>query len=104
MSLTHANPLVSLNAATATPLWAVSTVTTGPESRRQPQYQNVLVQNTDAAIVIYVGGAGVTSTSYGLSLAAGQSITLDSLGPNEVLYAIAASGTPKVSLLFVTTA
>ena len=104
MALSHSNPLVSLNSSTATALWTVPTVTTSIETRRQPQYQNVSIQNTDASIVIYIGGPGVTATAYGVALSAGQSITLDSLGPNEIVYAISASGTPKAALLFVTSA
>lgn len=49
----------------------------------------ILVQNTSASTV-YVGGAGVTTTDYGVEVAAGDSLGLD-LGWGEELYAVAAS-------------
>lgn len=53
------------------------------------------VKNLDAAIIIYVGPAGVTSAN-GMSVAAGASIMLKTTGP---VYAVAASGTPTVAIL-----
>jgi len=100
MALTHS--VVTLNSSTATALNTDAPVYTGVEIRNAWQYGSISIQNTDASIVVYIGGAGVTSTSYGVSLSAGQSVTIDSLGPNEVVYAIAASGSPKVALLKVT--
>ena len=102
MALTHS--VIALNASTATLLNNDPAVTVGPETRNTWQYGSVSIQNTDASIVVYVGASNVTSTSYGVALAAGASITLDSLSPSEKVYAIAASGTPKVATLMVTTA
>jgi hypothetical protein len=104
MALTHS--VVTLNSSTATLLNndPVIAVEGGIENRATWQYGTISVQNTDASIVVYLGGSTVTTSSYGVSLAAGSSITLDSLSPNEKLYAIAASGTPKVAILMVTTA
>jgi hypothetical protein len=100
MALSHA--VVTLNSSTPTLLNSNPTITVGPETRNTYQYGSISIQNTDASIIVYVGASGVSSTSYGVSLAAGASITLDSLGPSEKVYAIAASGTPKVATLLVT--
>lgn len=102
MALSHS--LVTLNSSTATLLNSNPTVTVGPETRNTYQYGTISVQNTDASITVYLGSSSVTSSSYGVQLVAGASITLDSLSPSEKLYAIAASGTPKVATLLVTTA
>lgn len=55
----------------------------------------VLVRNLDASISIYVGSAGVTSST-GMLIKAGESITIRTSG---ALYAVAASGTPAVAVL-----
>jgi hypothetical protein len=102
MALTHS--VITLNASTATLLNNDAAVTVGPETRNAWQYGTISVQNTDTSITVYLGGSGVTASSYGVALIAGASITLDSLSPSEKLYAIAASGTPKVATLMVTTA
>lgn len=102
MALTHS--VVTLNSSTATLLNNDPAVTVGPETRNTWQYGTISVQNTDATIVVYLGGSSVSSTSYGVQLAAGASVTLDSLSPEEKIYAIAASGSPKVAILMVTTA
>jgi hypothetical protein len=102
MALTHS--VVTLNSSTATLLNNDPAVTVGPETRNTWQYGSISIQNTDASIIVYIGSSSVTSTSYGASLAAGASITLDSLSPSEKIYAIAASGSPKVATLMVTTA
>ena len=102
MALTHS--VIALNASTATLLNNDATVTNGVETRNIWQYGSISIQNTDNSIVVYVGASNVSSTSYGVALAAGASITLDSLSPSEKIYAIAASGTPKVATLMVTTA
>jgi len=53
-----------------------------------------LVTNNDSTISIYVGGASV-ATNTGHKLAAGNSITIPYVG---AIYAIAASGSPVVSV------
>lgn len=102
MALTHS--VVTLNASTATLLNNDPAVTNGVETRNTWQYGSLSIQNTDASITVYIGASGVTSSSYGVQLIAGASITLDSLSPSEKIYAIAASGSPKVATLMVTTA
>lgn len=54
-----------------------------------------LIKNLDASITVYVGPAGVTSSN-GMPLSSGQSVTIHSTGP---IYAIAASGTPTIAIL-----
>lgn len=55
----------------------------------------VIVKNASAAI--FLGGAGLT-TATGLPLATTEAVSLD-LGPGDLLYAIASSGTPTVAVL-----
>ena len=62
----------------------------------------VWVENADGSIEMTVGGSDVTADSKGLTLAAGSTIGPITLTqPGEELYAIAASGTPKMKI-FVT--
>jgi len=104
MALTHS--VVTLNASTATALNADANITNPVTGEVYPTWGagTISIQNIDSAITVYIGAAGVTSTSYGVQLPFGASVTLDSLGQNEVVYAIAASGTPKVATFMVTTA
>jgi len=59
--------------------------------------QDVTILNMDAAITIYIGDSALT-TSNGFPLAAGASITRRFFG---AVWAVAASGTPK--LAYITT-
>lgn len=59
--------------------------------------RTLCVQNTSDSTV-YLGGPGVTSSAYGFSLAAGQSVSFD-LRPKDVLYAVVATGTKVVNTL-----
>jgi hypothetical protein len=102
MALTHS--VVTLNASTATLLNNDPAITVGPEVRNTWEYGALSIQNIDNSIVVYLGASNVSSTSYGISLAAGATVKLDRLSAEEKLYAIAASGTPKVAVLMVTTA
>lgn len=58
---------------------------------------SVIVRNNDASIIVYLGGPDVT-TSNGFPLAAGASIPVSGYA-GEILYAVAASGTPVIRLL-----
>ena len=49
-------------------------------------------------VTTYLGGANVTSSSYGFALAAGQSISFD-LTAKDVLYAAVAAGTSPLNVL-----
>ena len=57
----------------------------------------ISVQNTDASAPIYIGNASVTSSNYGIKLAAGQIWSAD-LSPNHQIYAV---GTSTVAVLIL---
>ena len=48
---------------------------------------------------VYLGGAGLTSTSYGVSIVAGGAVTLSNLAPKDEVYALSASGNSYVGVL-----
>lgn len=94
---------ITLNASTGTLLVDATRV-----SSNNPK--QVVVQNNDATISIFLGGVTRTgsdlnggasytlTTANGIKLVAGASIAL-TLGPSDSLYAIAASGTPSATVL-----
>jgi len=102
MALTHS--AVTLNSSTATALNTDALVNNSIEKRFVWDKATVFVQNVDLAATVYLGGAGVTSSSYGLTLLPGTSATIDSLGPTETLYAISSASSSNVAVLLVTTA
>lgn len=55
----------------------------------------ILIRNMDESISVYVGPSGVTSTT-GMLIQAGESLPASWVGE---WYAIAASGTPRVSVI-----
>lgn len=57
--------------------------------------RSVIVRNTDASISIYVGAAGVTTTT-GMIVKAGEAVTINT---TAAIYAIAVSGTPVANTL-----
>lgn len=57
----------------------------------------ISVQNTDASAPVYIGGQSVTSSNYGIKLAAGQIWSAD-LAANDQLYAV---GTSTVAVLIL---
>lgn len=57
----------------------------------------ISVQNTDASAPVYIGNASVTSSNYGIKLAAGQIWSAD-LAPNDQIYAV---GTSTVAVLIL---
>lgn len=57
----------------------------------------ISVQNTDLSNPVYLGGQSVTTSSYGIKLAAGQIFSAD-LGAYDKLYGIG-SGTVSVLIL-----
>jgi hypothetical protein len=59
---------------------------------------SVLVQNPSASTTVYIGGAGVTTTSYGVALAGGSDMSIDLL-QGEILYGVVASSTQNVNVL-----
>ncbi len=59
--------------------------------------EGILIYNEDASITVYVGGPSIT-TSNGIPIVAGASISFD-LITAEVVWAVAASGTPVIRIL-----
>jgi hypothetical protein len=86
MALTH--DIVSV-AATAT---LISAAEAGRDG------QTVLVQNPAGGATVYLGGAGVTTVSYGFTLEGGVAFAID-LQVGEALYGIVASSTQSVSVI-----
>ena len=60
--------------------------------------QTINVQNPAGGADVYLGGAGVTTTSYGFLLGAGISFSVE-LQDDEKLYAVVASSTQTVNIL-----
>lgn len=60
--------------------------------------QTVLIQNPSAGATVYLGGSGVTTSSYGYSLTGGTAFTIE-LQDGEALYGVVASSTQNVSVL-----
>lgn len=60
---------------------------------------SVLIQNLDASAALYLGGSGVTTSSYGHKLAAGTAVAIQ-LAPGEIVYGVVATGTINVGLLY----
>ncbi len=58
----------------------------------------VCIQNPSASTTVYVGGAGVTTSSYGVALAGGSDISIDLL-QGEIVYGVVASSTQDVNVL-----
>jgi hypothetical protein len=60
--------------------------------------QTVSVQNPSTTVTVYLGGEGVTTTSYGYALGVVSDMSID-LQDGEKLYAVVASSTQTVSVL-----
>ena len=60
--------------------------------------QTVLVQNPSGGATVYLGGTGVTTSSYGFILEGGVAFAID-LQDNESLYGVVASSTQSVSVI-----
>lgn len=60
--------------------------------------QTVNVQNPSGGVDVFIGGDGVTTTSYGYLLGAGLSLSIE-LDDDEKLYGVVASGTQTVNIL-----
>jgi hypothetical protein len=86
MALTHAQVSVG---TTATLLSSASAGRDG---------QTVLVQNPTSGVNVFVGGAGVTTSSYGYLLQAGSAFAIDLQG-GEGIYAVVASSTQAVGVI-----
>ena len=60
--------------------------------------QTINVQNPAGGVDVYLGGEGVTTTSYGFLLKADTSFSVE-LQDDEKLYAVVASSTQTVNIL-----
>jgi hypothetical protein len=60
--------------------------------------QTVNVQNPSGGVDVFIGGEGVTTTSYGFLLGAGLNLSIE-LDDDEKLYGVVASGTQTVNIL-----
>jgi len=68
------------------------TITDGVDSPN-----TISVQNTDASATVYLGGATVSSSSYGVKLTAGQIWSAD-LGAYDDIYAVGTAGVADLLL------
>jgi hypothetical protein len=60
--------------------------------------QTVNIQNPTGGVDVYLGGAGVTTTSYGYLLKAETSFSIE-LDDDEKLYGVVATGTQTVNTI-----
>ena len=60
--------------------------------------QTINVQNPAGGVDVYLGGEGVTTTSYGFLLGAGISFSVE-LQDDEKLYAVVTTSTQTVNIL-----
>lgn len=60
--------------------------------------QTVSVQNPSTTVTVYLGGEGVTTSSYGYALGVVSDMSID-LQDGEKLYAVVASSTQTVNVL-----
>ncbi len=96
-----AHQLVTLNATTPTLVSIAQANEMGYERTAATSFLN-----TDAAITIYLGsykdvnGNILSATSYGYQLPFAQAVAYE-LGADDQVYAIAASGTPKLAVFAI---
>lgn len=88
-------PHVKLGSGTTITTGQVSITTTATQVVASDTRNSVVILNQDAAINMYIGVAGVTSST-GILLKAGSSITITN---NAAVFAVAASGTPVAGYL-----
>lgn len=60
--------------------------------------QTVLIQNPSGGANVFIGGAGVTTTSYGYLLTGGSAFAIE-LANDEGIFAVVASSTQSVAVL-----
>jgi hypothetical protein len=59
---------------------------------------DITIQNTDDAAIVYIGGTGVTSSSYGYRLSPGAAWSIE-LSSRDSIYAITDTNNSKVAVL-----
>jgi hypothetical protein len=90
MALTHAR--IAINDSSPTQVTPVDDST--------KMNCTIQVQNLGSEAV-YLGGEGLTSTSYGISIVPGATVTIDNLSTKDEVYALSASGSSYVAVLKV---
>jgi hypothetical protein len=62
----------------------------------------VVIKNVDGAITVYVGGSTVTNAgANGFEILAGATLSFEINSHDELVYAVAASGTPSIRILAI---
>jgi hypothetical protein len=59
---------------------------------------DITIQNIDASAYIYIGGEGVTSSSYGYRLSPGSAISFELPG-RDALYAITSTNDSQIAII-----
>lgn len=90
MPLSHAR--IAINNTTPT-LLTFAGREVNPGTSLTLQVQNL---GTNA---VYIGGAGLTSTSYGVSVVAGGAVVIDDLTADDEVYALDSTGASYVAVL-----
>jgi hypothetical protein len=90
MAISHAR--VAINATTP--------IQVTPADDTAKSSCTIQVQNLGGQSV-YLGGSGLTNTSYGVRIVPGGAVTIDYLAPNDEVYALSASGNSFVAVLKV---
>lgn len=90
MTVTHAR--IAINDASPTQ------VTPADDSMKMNC--TIQVQNLGSEAV-YLGGEGLTLSSYGVSVVPGGAVTIDNLSPKDEIYALSATGNSYVGVLRV---
>lgn len=63
---------------------------------------SIIIENTHATNLLYVGNSNsVTSSSYGVLLAAGASTTLNDLNPADQVWVIASAASTLVAVSYI---
>lgn len=88
MALSHAK--VTVNASTPTRLT--------PEGQEAGIGLSIQVQNV-SSVDVYVGGEGLTSSSYGCKVAPGAACSLEGLTTLDEVYALSSSGNADVAVM-----
>lgn len=80
---------------------AIKIVTGASKTRSRTNGKRTVTVTNEGANVIFVGGAGVTTSAYGAKVAAGAVFGPVSLGDRDDLWAISTTGTNAVKTLTV---
>ena len=62
----------------------------------------IVIQNNHGSNIVYIGDSTVTSSSYGVQLLTGASVSLDNLSMGMAVYAISSGASTPVSVLAIT--